>query len=102
MGRKKRTIHGEKKRIDKEPACRELQGASNQRIFDKITIKMITDQAGVIRPTFYNYFQDKYEVMEWLLETEVFRHAREMMEDGMEKEAIYLLFRKMEKTGSII
>ena len=65
--------------------------------FDKITIKMITDQAGVIRPTFYNYFQDKYEVMEWLLETEVFRHAREMMEDGMEKEAIYLLFRKMEK-----
>ena len=65
--------------------------------FDKITIKMITDQAGVIRPTFYNYFQDKYEVMEWLLETEVFRHAREMMEDGMEIEAIYLLFRKMEK-----
>lgn len=70
--------------------------------FDKITIKMITDQAGVIRPTFYNYFQDKYEVMEWLLETEVFRHAREMMEDGMEKEAIYLLFRRWKKTGSII
>ena len=44
--------------------------------FDKITIKMITDQAGVIRPTFYNYFQDKYEVMEWLLETEVFQHIR--------------------------
>ena len=36
--------------------------------FDKITIRMITEQAGVIRPTFYNYFQDKYEVMEWLLE----------------------------------
>ena len=65
--------------------------------FDKITIKMITDQAGVIRPTFYNYFQDKYEVMEWLLETEVFQHIREMTEDGMEREAIYLLFRKMEK-----
>ena len=53
--------------------------------FDKITIKMITDQAGVIRPTFYNYFQDKYEVMEWLLETEVFQHIREMTEDGMER-----------------
>ena len=65
--------------------------------FDKITIKMITDQAGVIRPTFYNYFQDKYEVMEWLLETEVFQHIREMTEDGMEREAIYLLLRKMEK-----
>ena len=63
--------------------------------FDKITIKMITDQAGVIRPTFYNYFQDKYEVMEWLLETEVFQHIREMTEDGMEREAIYLLFRQL-------
>ena len=65
--------------------------------FEKLTIKMITDAAGVIRPTFYNYFQDKYEVMEWLLETEVFQHIREMTEDGMEREAIYLLFRKMEK-----
>ena len=65
--------------------------------FDKITIRMITEQAGVIRPTFYNYFQDKYEVMEWLLEEEVFRLVFEMVEDGMEREAIYLLFRKMEK-----
>ena len=24
--------------------------------FEKLTIKMITDAAGVIRPTFYNYF----------------------------------------------
>ena len=65
--------------------------------FDKITIRMITEQAGVIRPTFYNYFQDKYEVMEWLLEEEVFRPVFERVEDGMEREAIYLLFRKMEK-----
>ena len=27
---------------------------------EKITIKEITDKAGVIRPTFYNHFQDKY------------------------------------------
>ena len=35
--------------------------------------------------------------MEWLLEEEVFRPVFEMVEDGMEREAIYLLFRKMEK-----
>ena len=29
--------------------------------FEKITIKQITDGAGVIRVTFYNHFQDKYE-----------------------------------------
>ena len=28
--------------------------------FEKITIKKITDGAGVIRVTFYNHFQDKY------------------------------------------
>ena len=65
--------------------------------FDKITIRMITEQAGVIRPTFYNYFQDKYEVMEWLLDEEVFQPVFAMLEEGMEREAIYLLFRRMEK-----
>ena len=30
---------------------------------EKITIKEITDKAGVIRPTFYNHFQDKYELL---------------------------------------
>ena len=34
---------------------------------DKITIKEITDKAGVIRPTFYNHFQDKYELLEWII-----------------------------------
>ena len=32
--------------------------------FEKITIKMITDHASVIRPTFYNHFHDKYELVE--------------------------------------
>ena len=50
--------------------------------FDKITIRMITEQAGVIRPTFYNYFQDKYEVMEWLLEEEVFRPVFDVPSDS--------------------
>ena len=30
---------------------------------EKITIKDITDGAGVIRPTFYNHFQDKYDLL---------------------------------------
>lgn len=47
--------------------------------FEKLTIKIITDAAGVIRPTFYNYFQDKYEVMEWLLWEDVFKEVSELM-----------------------
>ena len=39
---------------------------------EKITIKEITDKAGVIRPTFYNHFQDKFELIEWIMRTECF------------------------------
>ena len=38
---------------------------------EKITIKEITDKAGVIRPTFYNHFQDKFELIEWIIRTEL-------------------------------
>ena len=37
---------------------------SAKKPIDKITIKEITDKAGVIRPTFYNHFQDKYELID--------------------------------------
>ena len=70
--------------------------------FDKITIRMITEQAGVIRPTFYNYFQDKYEVMEWLLDEEVFsRSLRCWKKEWKEKPSI-CCFAEWRKTSRII
>ena len=41
--------------------------------FDKITIKMITDAAGFIRPTFYNHYADKYEVLEEICYEDIFK-----------------------------
>ena len=32
---------------------------------------MITDGAGVIRPTFYKHFQDKYGILEYILQKEI-------------------------------
>lgn len=55
---------------------------------------MITDAAGVIRPTFYNYFQDKYEVMEWLLWEDVFKEVSELMEQEHGMESLQLLFQR--------
>ena len=51
---------------------------------EKITIKEITDKAGVIRPTFYNHFQDKYDLLEWI-------------QNGMINEALVLLFSGIER-----
>ena len=64
--------------------------------FEKITIKMITDRAGVIRPTFYNHFADKYEVLEWICYTDIFEAARILINTDMLVEAVKLLFTKLE------
>ena len=55
--------------------------------FDKITIKMITGEAGLIRPTFYKHFQDKYEVLEWLFKTNVMDNVDLLLNNEMESDA---------------
>lgn len=64
---------------------------------EKITIKDITDKAGVIRPTFYNHFQDKYELIEWLVMEQILKPAEPLIQNGMVNEAIVLIFTSLEK-----
>lgn len=64
---------------------------------DKITIKQITEKAGVIRPTFYNHFQDKYELLEWIIATELLEPIWPLLENWMINEALVLLFTIIEK-----
>ena len=68
----------------KELAC--------QRPIEKITIKEITDRAGVIRPTFYNLFQDKYELLEWIIMEEVLTPIKPLISAGLVDEALLLIF----------
>lgn len=39
--------------------------------FDKITVSVIMEEAGIRRQTFYNHFLDKYELLEWIFQTEL-------------------------------
>lgn len=55
---------------------------------EKITIREITDLAGVIRPTFYNHFQDKYELLEWILVTEIFDPMEPFLDRGELPQAV--------------
>ena len=68
-----------------------------KRPIDKITIKEITDKAGVIRPTFYNHFQDKYELLEYLISVQLLQPTEPLLENGMVNEALTLLFTNLEK-----
>ncbi len=87
---------GQKETIDillaesfKELAC--------QQPIEKITIKAITDKAGVIRPTFYNHFQDKYELLEWIIRVQVLEPIRPLVHAGMVDEALILIFTLLKK-----
>lgn len=59
---------------------------------DKITIKEITDRAGVIRVTFYNHFQDKYELIEWMILTQILEPVEILLKNEMYREAMLLIF----------
>ena len=64
---------------------------------EKITIKEITDKAGVIRPTFYNHFQDKYELLEWIVMTQIIEPIGPLLQNGMIHEALVVMFTSVEK-----
>jgi probable dihydroxyacetone kinase regulator len=65
--------------------------------FEKITIKDITKNVGLIRPTFYNHFSDKYALLEWIFHNEVILPAKVLIEDDMLKEAIDLMLKQIER-----
>lgn len=63
-----------------------------KRPIEKITIKEITDKAGVIRPTFYNHFQDKYELLEWIIRTDLLDPMRPLIQNGLSDQALLFVF----------
>ena len=67
------------------------------RPIEKITIKEITDRAGVIRTTFYNHFQDKYELLEWIINHDLIEPIKPFIRSGMTTQAMTFLFLNVEK-----
>ncbi|MCR1951162.1 MULTISPECIES: TetR/AcrR family transcriptional regulator C-terminal domain-containing protein [Clostridium] len=48
-----------------------LKKLMNKHSINKITVKEVTDECGITRRTFYNHFNDTYELLEWIYEHEV-------------------------------
>ena len=57
---------------------------------EKITIQEIAEGAGVIRPTFYNHFQDKYQLLEY-----IFMPVKPLIQNDMLDDAVVLIFVRM-------
>ncbi len=59
---------------------------------EKITIKEITDMSGVIRPTFYNHFSDKYELLEYIIRNDLLLPAKPLFVNSLMTEGCALIF----------
>ena len=68
-----------------------------KRPIEKITIKEITSLAGVIRPTFYNHFQDKYELLEWIIRRDLVAPISSMIGKSRSDAALEMLFGGVQK-----
>ena len=75
-----------------------LKELTEKHPIEKITIKEITDKAGVIRPTFYNHFQDKYELLEWIVKTELLEPMIPLLQHEMLEQALVLMFTSIERS----
>ena len=74
-----------------------LKNLLRTKDLDRIRIKEITDEVGLMRPTFYNYFQDKYEVVEYIFTHEVLEPMRPFLQSGLVKEAFHFMIVAIQK-----
>ncbi|EEJ71031.1 TetR family transcriptional regulator [Lactobacillus ultunensis] len=55
-----------RKRTTRELLSESLHDLAKIKSIDKITVKEIAENCGVSKATFYNYFQDKYDLINWI------------------------------------
>ncbi|MCI5774149.1 MAG: TetR family transcriptional regulator [Erysipelotrichaceae bacterium] len=67
--------------------CESLREIMLKKPFEKITIKNICDEAGVIRATFYNHFEDKYDCLNAIVAMDMLNDEQEIIDvESMFKE----------------
>ena len=74
-----------------------LKELAQKTAFEKITIKQITDGAGVTRITFYHHFHDKYDLLGYILRKEILEPVGILLNNDMYKEALTLIFTNLKK-----
>ena len=85
------------KTVMKVALSRSLRELMTRNLFEKITIKKICDETGVIRATFYNYFDDKYDCLNWIVYHDVVESTRSYVEKGDFKGVISVVLKNVEE-----
>lgn len=87
----------QRKKHTKEALAESLKKRMIHHSFERITIKEITDGAGFIRPTFYNHFQDKYDLLEWIFCKEVIYPSEPFFAKGEYRKAVHQILSAIEQ-----
>ena len=90
----------EEKKDVEQALAQSLKEQVQKMPFEKITIKKITDGAGVIRVTFYNHFQDKYDLLGYIVQKEILEPVGILLKNDMYKEALTLIFTNLKKDSA--
>lgn len=61
----------QKKDSMKALIARSFKQLMREQAFEKLTIQMIADKAGIMRSTFYHHFKDKYDLLDWVIQREL-------------------------------
>ena len=77
-----------------------LKELAQKSAFEKITIRQITDGAGVTRITFYHHFHDKYDLLGYILRKEILEPVGILLKNDMYKEALTLIFINLKKDSA--
>jgi probable dihydroxyacetone kinase regulator len=68
-----------------------LKILNNTKPLDKITVSDITQYADVNRSTFYYYFADKYQLIEWIIQDDIVSHFTDVAPDNWMDNTLLLL-----------
>ena len=58
--------------ITKRAIADSLKELTKTKAFDKISVKDISEKCGINRQTFYYHFIDKFDLLEWIYQTDLF------------------------------
>lgn len=80
----------DKKNITRTFLAESLRALMQKMPFQSITIKKICDEAGVVRVTFYNYFIDKYDALNEIVQNDLKDGIRPDDQDALKVLAVHL------------
>jgi probable dihydroxyacetone kinase regulator len=72
-----------------------LKSLMQNNTFDKITVSDITTACKIHRQTFYYHFQDRYELLDWLIYTQLLKPLIENLNFDNMYERLFTMFETM-------